>query len=75
MNTNTELELRPLEPHELDIVSGAGIPVQNQYQVYSVPFVVLPFYESQILMNSLYAPIASRLAVPSGLPGVHVGHF
>jgi len=30
MNTNkTELEMRPLEAHELDLVNGAGIPVQN----------------------------------------------
>ena len=24
MTTNTELELRPLEPHEVEIVSGSG---------------------------------------------------
>ena len=29
MSTNTELELRPLEAHELDLVNGAGVPVQT----------------------------------------------
>ena len=26
---NTELELRPLEAHELDIVNGAGVPIHT----------------------------------------------
>ena len=29
MSTKTELELRPLQAHELDIVNGAGISVQT----------------------------------------------
>jgi hypothetical protein len=30
MSTNTELEVRPLEDHEVERVSGAGVHIQTQ---------------------------------------------
>ena len=34
MQANAELELRSLDAHELDIVSGAGIPVQQEAVIW-----------------------------------------
>ena len=36
MKANAELEPRPLEAHELDIVSGSGIPVQQYLLRYGL---------------------------------------
>jgi len=36
MSTKTELELRPLEAHELDIVSGGFLPVATPASVHSI---------------------------------------
>ena len=37
MSTNTALALRPLEAHELDIVSGAGVHVQTRMAAVGGP--------------------------------------
>ncbi|PWT92048.1 MAG: hypothetical protein C5B56_02940 [Proteobacteria bacterium] len=47
LNTKTELELRPLEGHELDLVNGGGIPMQqpasHDYHLGVGPFLWGPF--------------------------------
>jgi len=75
MNTKTELELRPLEAHELDLVNGAGIPVQQQAQFGPItgagPFVTNLVWFGGMVWDSYSANELGAQRILSIPAGVH----